>query len=267
MDNKEKLLERQGLFLKDLRERSGLTQLEVAKILNCTSQAISGWEVGRNSPRRRDLQKLMEIYHADIDQIKSNDTDLYNYMSAKLSSMLSDNERTKDYVNKIIDEIRQQNNELDLTSMGELPPEIKLSSQLKLNSSYHFNSWIDIPLFDNIRWNVDLKDNPDIIGSTKIPSDWFYHDRSYFALKVKDDKNYPVIRTGDILITQSRTNFKSLKDGSYIIFQLNGSEARIGRFDSSDGLHIYFENDEPIEVSVFDNFKLLGVIRELRRNL
>ena len=39
-----------GLFIKEKRNEKGLTQKDLAEILNCTDKAVSRWETGKGFP-------------------------------------------------------------------------------------------------------------------------------------------------------------------------------------------------------------------------
>ena len=54
-----------------LRREAGLTQLELAEMLNYSDKAVSKWERGESIPDLRVLVQLAEIYHIKIDDIIS----------------------------------------------------------------------------------------------------------------------------------------------------------------------------------------------------
>lgn len=45
-------------FLKELRERNGLSQEDLARILNVSYATVNRWEMGKNKPSRLALQNL-----------------------------------------------------------------------------------------------------------------------------------------------------------------------------------------------------------------
>ena len=51
------------------RERTGLTQKEVAERLGIDQSAVSLWENGKTSPRVSLLVKLPELYHCSLDDL------------------------------------------------------------------------------------------------------------------------------------------------------------------------------------------------------
>lgn len=52
--------------LKQMREKSGLSQYELSKMLDVTQSTISMWETGMTFPRRKMLIKLSSIFKCSI---------------------------------------------------------------------------------------------------------------------------------------------------------------------------------------------------------
>lgn len=52
-----------------LRQQAGLTQLQLAEMLNYSDKAVSKWERGESIPDLRVLIQLAEIYHIKVDDI------------------------------------------------------------------------------------------------------------------------------------------------------------------------------------------------------
>lgn len=51
------------------REKSGLTQREVAGKIGIDQSAVSLWETGKTAPRASILIKLSELYHCTVDDL------------------------------------------------------------------------------------------------------------------------------------------------------------------------------------------------------
>ncbi len=58
-----------GKNIKKLREKNGLTQLELADKLNVTRQAISNWETEKTQPDIDTLQKLAQIFEVSVEEL------------------------------------------------------------------------------------------------------------------------------------------------------------------------------------------------------
>ena len=52
-----------------LRQQAGLTQLQLAEMLNYSDKAVSKWERGESVPDIRILVQLADIYHITVDDI------------------------------------------------------------------------------------------------------------------------------------------------------------------------------------------------------
>lgn len=91
MDNKKKL----GLKIKELRKRKGLTQEELAELIQMEQNSISVMESGRNFPTLGTLEKIAIVldvnlsdffdydYIEDIDVIKASTEDIISKMDDK----------------------------------------------------------------------------------------------------------------------------------------------------------------------------------------
>ena len=91
MDNKKKL----GLKIKELRKRKGLTQEELAELIQMEQNSISVMESGRNFPTLGTLEKIAKVldvnlsdffdydYIEDIDDIKAWTEDIISKMDDK----------------------------------------------------------------------------------------------------------------------------------------------------------------------------------------
>ncbi len=55
--------------LKELRTEKRLLQGELARLLNVSKSAISGWEVGRNQPSYDILISLAEFFDVTVDYL------------------------------------------------------------------------------------------------------------------------------------------------------------------------------------------------------
>jgi repressor LexA len=61
------------IHLKELREKKGLTQLELSKILKISPSTIGMYEQGRRTPDTIILKKISEIFGVTIDYLLGND--------------------------------------------------------------------------------------------------------------------------------------------------------------------------------------------------
>ena len=58
-----------GFFLKELRKEKGITQEQLAKVLNVSGRTVSRWETGSNMPDISILVSIAEYYKVSIPEI------------------------------------------------------------------------------------------------------------------------------------------------------------------------------------------------------
>ena len=57
------------MFIKEFREKSGFSQLDVSKYLNVTQSAISQYETGVRKPSIEILINLSELFNCTVDEL------------------------------------------------------------------------------------------------------------------------------------------------------------------------------------------------------
>lgn len=57
------------MTLKELRKETGLTQEQVAKLLDVDQTAVSNWERGKFEPVRKYRVKLAKLYGCAVDEL------------------------------------------------------------------------------------------------------------------------------------------------------------------------------------------------------
>ena len=72
-----------------LRKRKGLTQMELAELLNVSRQAISRWEVGAAVPSTDNLRFLGDLYGVQIDYLLNDDAE-YNSIAPETTETEQD---------------------------------------------------------------------------------------------------------------------------------------------------------------------------------
>lgn len=83
-----------GEYLYKLRKEKGLTQSELADMLNITNKAVSKWETGESLPETSQLAPLSEIFNVSIDQLLKGGQGIE---LIKESATLSEREGIKDF--------------------------------------------------------------------------------------------------------------------------------------------------------------------------
>lgn len=59
--------------LREYREKSGLRQVDVAKIMDVDQAAVSKWETGETKPSRKYHARLAKLYGATVDELFAED--------------------------------------------------------------------------------------------------------------------------------------------------------------------------------------------------
>lgn len=85
-------LKKTGCFLKELRKEKGMTQEQLAEILNVSGRTVSRWETGSNMPDLDLLIELADLYDLDIRELIDGER-----KSEKM------NNETKDTLKKVAD--------------------------------------------------------------------------------------------------------------------------------------------------------------------
>lgn len=57
------------MTLKELRMKAGLTQEQVAKIIEVDQAAVSYWESGKYKPLRKYQRKLAKLYGCTVEEL------------------------------------------------------------------------------------------------------------------------------------------------------------------------------------------------------
>lgn len=72
-------------ILKELREKKGFTQEQLASMLNLTKNAISHYEKNINSPNIDTIQKIADVFDVSVDYLLGRTTVQFKYSLLKSS--------------------------------------------------------------------------------------------------------------------------------------------------------------------------------------
>ncbi len=59
-----------GIFLRELRKEKGLTQEQLAEVLNVSGRTVSRWETGTNMPDLSVLIQIAEFYEVEVKECR-----------------------------------------------------------------------------------------------------------------------------------------------------------------------------------------------------
>lgn len=170
-----------GQKLKEIRKRFGLSQEQLAEIMNVSRQAITKWENDGGMPDTGNLQELSKVFGITIDYLLSNDNEL------PLLVMRKELDRAK-YKNKISsydiilkeyfpkpwelyslaknEKMSKLENVLDVLTGGLTYGTVKELSDL---SVYCLAVKDNLKLLINIKdWVLEVKELPDNINQKKF---------------------------------------------------------------------------------------------------
>ena len=97
-----------GNFLKKLRKEKGITQEQLAEILNVSGRTVSRWETGNNMPDISILVDIADYYDISIPEIISGErkSEMMNEEERKIAKTMSDYATTEK--EKIFKEMKLQ---------------------------------------------------------------------------------------------------------------------------------------------------------------
>lgn len=81
--------EKIGALIKEIREKNGLTQRDLADKLNVTYQAVSKWENGKNLPDISIIKKISKEFSIDIDNFLDGEYKKTKHLKNILLTVLS----------------------------------------------------------------------------------------------------------------------------------------------------------------------------------
>lgn len=91
--------------LKELREKYNLSQVELGKVLNITSQAISNYEKGKREPQIAELITLAEYFGVSVDYLVGKSSAIYEQKKTIYYSLIESIEVQKTTSNDQIERI------------------------------------------------------------------------------------------------------------------------------------------------------------------
>lgn len=105
-----------GDFIKTLRKENNMTQLELAKKLNCTDKAISRWETGKGLPDADMLLSLSDIFGVSINEILLGEKFSFSATDNKVQLSIEDNQKIEEFISStdetIVDILKDKEKEI-----------------------------------------------------------------------------------------------------------------------------------------------------------
>ena len=80
--------------LKELREQKGMSQAELANILDVAQQTVASWERDKSSPNYEILQNIADFFHVSTDSLLGRDSPQGYYLdeeTARIANEMKEN--------------------------------------------------------------------------------------------------------------------------------------------------------------------------------
>lgn len=244
-----------GSRLKEQRERLGLTQTQLAKLLKVTKGAVGNYETGTSSPKAEILYKLFDILQCDANYLFQDET----------SNGISDNTFSKSEIThikkyraldrhgkKIVDYVLDEETERMQTLAVQAEDEDDEDDVIDVDfASLKASAGNGFQLFDD------------------CPSDKLkvlYNEKTRQAdicIKVAGHSMEPVFNDGDILLVRKQP---SVNVGEYGIWIINGDTGYVKKSGPDRLISVNDEYDD-IYPGEFDEIRCYGkVIGVLDKN-
>lgn len=186
-----------GKKLKEIRKRFGLSQEQLAEIMNVSRQAITKWENEDGLPDVSNLQELSKIFGVTVDYLLNNDNNLPALSMKKKLDKNKYNNKISSY-KKILNEYFTGSWELYVLTfsykLGKLEGLLDLFTGGNYNlikgvsdlSPYYLAVKDNIKLLINIKeWNLEVIELP----SNTNPQKFIYNKKKFINCgKLKFDK-------------------------------------------------------------------------------
>lgn len=185
------------------RLKTGLNQVEFAKIFNVTKQTVSNWESGKRKPDTEMLSKIAQYFNVSTDYLLGTDLNNRNTDDADLFNLKGDVKFIK---------------------------KVKESEMVK------------IPVLGVIKAGIPMFAEENIIGYEYVHQEELLMGEEYFYLQIKGDSmvNAGIPDSSRVLI--KKQSFIE-NDGEIMAVRVNGDEATLKRvYKQQDGLVLQSEN-------------------------
>lgn len=89
-----------GKFIAEQRKKNGLTQMQLAEMLNITDRAVSKWETGKSLPDSSIMLELCQILNISVNDLLSGEVVTMDNYSKELEKNLLEMIRQKEEIDK-----------------------------------------------------------------------------------------------------------------------------------------------------------------------
>ena len=190
---------------KEQRLKSGVNQVELAKIFNVSKQTVSNWERGERVPDADTITKLANFFGVTTDYLLGNDTNTVK---------------------------------TDDTDLFNLKGDVKFLKKI------HESEMVKIPVLGVIKAGIPMYAEENIIDYEYVHQEELMQGENYFYLQVKGDSMINArIFEGDRVLIKKQSYIE--KNGDIMAVRVNGDEATLKRIYKKDnGIMLLSENSK-----------------------
>ncbi len=220
-----------GLVIKELRQKKGINQSQLADILDLTMSSISAYERGIRQPSKKILIKLSDIFEVSLEYLlRASEEDEVDYLKTR-----------QDELNEVLDTLRKK---------GLNPDHIidKLSNPVPV---------------------LGIAGAGSSMLAVENPEDYVFSEDADFAVKVFGESMEPAIRDKSTVFIKKMSQ-SQFRNGNIGLVLINKDESLVKRIYFTDkGVWLISDNKfyEPIfiEPEVWDEeCRFLGKVVEVR---
>lgn len=227
-----------GTNIRKLREKSGLTQPQIADKVNVSKQSISNWETGLKAPRMGALQKLADIFGVSIGDI-TDEHPVEKSVPEQINRIIS--KLTTDRQQVVYDCAKEQLNEQNHPTVRDID-DYRPTNEVKVlgTVSAGTGEWLD----------EQAKETVTIEGP--IP----HYD---FAVRVNGNSMEPTFSDGEILFVNK---VDEARNNQFVIAEVNGEAFVKKLFVSLDGVKLISLNRDYNDIVIhdYDDYRIVGVV-------
>lgn len=227
-----------GNNIRKFREKSGLTQPQIADKVNVSKQSISNWETGLKVPRMGALQKLADIFGVSIGDI-TDEHSTEESISEQINRLVNrlESDRQQVVYDCAAEQLNEQNHPT-VHDIGDYRPtnEVEVVGVVSAGTG----EWLD----------EQAKETVTIEGP--IPK----YD---FAVRVNGNSMEPTFSDGEILFVNK---VDEARNNQFVIAEVNGEAFVKKLFVSLDGVKLISLNRDYDDIVIhdYDDYRIVGVV-------
>ena len=255
-----------SLNLKELREKKGLSQTELSKLIGISRSTLSNYESGQSEPILCNIIKLASFFNCSLDEIVFGynpqiKLDIFNYNSYidKLDTLSNQINRLN--IDKILDTINSL--KVDIVSSNETNSSIESTDSKNNNNVIDLFNKLDDRRYEQIidisndvnsdtsklfiRGNVSAG-SPNIAFEqnneyVNVPNKLLCPSKEYFILEVTGDSMNEIYLPGELLLVEKTY---TANNGSIVIALIDTDECTLKEYHKiNETIYLYPHSTNP----------------------